>query len=244
MIIVTVKFVNARCDRLIGDQILLSYIKQSRVFNIRQNKSEILAALSNPVNMELKQQLIENLDRQYQTDEYTNPEAVEEVDVDNTSDDMDNTTEEVNEPTKEDTKKRKADESNRSSSTSSKTSKTSESPSDTDTSESGTGDESMEDVQETTDINGDMDIFSEEDVAQVLNENESTDGVNYVQIKPQENHTEIWIMYHDTVNVSDILSYIINAITSEFPDWQFNRVARTYNAVIFVSDEKEDDVIE
>ena len=231
---------------MISDQILLSYIKKSKVFCARENKSEIISALSNPLNLELKQQLIENLDSQYQSNEYTNPDEVKEKlstkvdDYTDVDDDM---------PPDDLADGEKSSKSSHKPSTS--TAKTPSSPSSTDTEEDlsseGTAkvndkpkekskdDKPVEEVSESTDIDSNqIDTKSIE---------ESTDGVNYIQVKSQDNITEIWIIYRDNVNINDKISDIMGLVSSKYPDWQFNRVARTYNAIIFTCDDRQEDVV-
>lgn len=214
---------------MITDQVLLSRIKQSRVFNIRQNKSEILAALSSPINMKLKQQLVENLDGEYRSDKYTNPDEYDDtqtVDIDvndessDVSEDSDN---------KESTEKLTVDKSQQNRQISSDDESDDGQPDDADTN-------SDDEISESVDINT---VSIIEEVKHLLNGDGDTDGVNYVQLSEssnvQDNIKEMWIYYNDNININgDMLSKIISTITSKYADWQFNRMARTYNAVIFV----------
>lgn len=236
---------------MISDQILLSYIKKSKVFCARENKSEIISALSNPLNLELKQQLIENLDSQYQSNEYTNPDEVEEK-LSTKADDYTDVDDDI--PSDNLTNDEKPKSSHKPSAS---TAKTSSSPSSTDTEEDlssenidtkkdkqkekSTEDKSVEEVSESTDI--DSNQIDAKSIEELLNTNKSTDGVNYIQVKSQDNVTEIWIIYHDNVNINDKISDIMGLVSSKYPDWQFNRVARTYNAIIFTCNDRQEDVV-
>lgn len=237
---------------MISDQILLSYIKKSKVFCARENKSEIISALSNPLNLELKQQLIENLDSKYQSNEYTNPDEVKDK-LSTKADDY--TDVDDNMPPDDLADGEKSSKSSHKSSTS--TAKTPSSPSSTDTEEDASSedmvkvkdkpkekskeDKPVEEVSESTDI--DSNQIDTKSIEDLLNTNKSTDGVNYIQVKSQDNITEIWIIYRDNVNINDKISDIMGLVSSKYPNWQFNRVARTYNAIIFTCDDRQEDVV-
>lgn len=231
---------------MISDQILISHLKKSKVFCARENKSEIISALSNPLNLELKQQLVESLDFQYQTDEYVNPDEVTEDELSVDADGGD-----VN--IEEDVQTEDSDDRGTAHTPSHKSSSVSKNTSDIDTDGDSVDDEDKVDdkfekkddklsdeVSESVDVGLDVDEKSVEDL---LNTNNSTDGVNYVQIKFQDDTTEIWINYKDNVNINDKISDIMSLISLKYPDWQFNRVARTYNAIIFTCENAQENVV-
>ena len=179
--------------------------------------------------MKLKQQLVEHLDDEYRSDKYTNPDEYDDtqtVDMDvndessDVSEDSDN---------KESTEKSTVDKSQQNRQISSDDKSDDGQPDDADTN-------SDDEISESVDINT---VSIIEEVKHLLNGDGDTDGVNYVQLSEssnvQDNIKEMWIYYNDNININgDMLSKIISTITSKYADWQFNRMARTYNAVIFV----------
>lgn len=65
-----------------------------------------------------------------------------------------------------------------------------------------------------------------------LNENECTQGVTRVQFIASDMN-EVWIYYKDDVNVNMVLSNVIDIISNMYSELEFNRVARSYNAIVF-----------
>lgn len=65
-----------------------------------------------------------------------------------------------------------------------------------------------------------------------LNSRKETAGV--IRIAEKEN--EIWIYYNDDINLNDIMVDVIESITtSDTPPAEFNRLARSDNAIVFVT---------
>ena len=68
-----------------------------------------------------------------------------------------------------------------------------------------------------------------------LNGRQETAGV--IRIAEKEN--EIWIYYNDDINLNDVMVDVIEAITSlDTQPLEFNRLARSDNAIVFVTDVK------
>lgn len=71
----------------------------------------------------------------------------------------------------------------------------------------------------------------------ILNESSSlTYGVSRIS----ERKNEVWIYYNDDINLNSMLSDIIYAVeSSKFKNLEFNRIARSDNAVVFVKVDKD-----
>jgi hypothetical protein len=65
-----------------------------------------------------------------------------------------------------------------------------------------------------------------------LNSREDTSGVTRVA----EKENEIWIYYNDDVNLNNIMTEVIEfLLTSGYEQYEFNRLARSDNAIVFVT---------
>ena len=65
-----------------------------------------------------------------------------------------------------------------------------------------------------------------------LNGREETKGVSRIMVK--EDNTELWIHYEDTVNLNNVMSNVILTLNScGYYYLQFNRLARSENAIVF-----------
>lgn len=94
-------------------------------------------------------------------------------------------------------------------------------------------------VEESTEITGVNELVSEEDnapelqsgiIKKLLNDAEDTAGVARVDV----NDNDIWIYYNDKINLNDVLDNVISIIKSSGYDMlKFSRLARTDNAVVF-----------
>lgn len=71
----------------------------------------------------------------------------------------------------------------------------------------------------------------------ILNESSSlTYGVSRIS----ERNNEVWVYYNDDVNLNPMLSDIIYTVeSSKFKNLEFNRIARSDNAVVFVKVDKD-----
>jgi len=204
-------------------------IYASKLFRASTRKEKIRAALSDPINVELVKQLRSYLDKDELASLDSEPENdVEDVNVADTGN-------------VEETSESDSDEVSRSSSPGgsphhhlSKMMKDDdlgtvdegfsdlEEPSDT----SDTSDD--ESVEEAVDINNPVTDENVSDTIQAtLNSNPDTEGVRRVNDKG----SEFWIYYNDDVNLNDVMECVISEC--EKHDLDFNRFARTENAIVF-----------
>lgn len=66
-----------------------------------------------------------------------------------------------------------------------------------------------------------------------LNVRQDTAGVNRVQIK----NDELWIYYNDDINLNNVMANVIGVLnTANYSYFEFNRLARTDNAIVFTVD--------
>ena len=66
-----------------------------------------------------------------------------------------------------------------------------------------------------------------------LNVRQDTAGVNRVQIK----NDELWIYYNDDINLNNVMANVIGVLNSaNYSYFEFNRLARTDNAMVFTVD--------
>lgn len=100
-------------------------------------------------------------------------------------------------------------------------------------------DQSKDDVSESVEISG-VDStevvdneFKVSDIQKELNSTSTTDGVRRVSTKG----SEIWIYYNDDVNLNNIMEPVISKL-DKLDDKlvEFNRLARTENAIVFQID--------
>ena len=98
-----------------------------------------------------------------------------------------------------------------------------------------TSDENVESSEAITAV-----VEDELDINQlksILNESSSlTYGVSRIS----ERNNEVWVYYNDDVNLNPMLSDIIYTVeSSKFKNLEFNRIARSDNAVVFVKVDKD-----
>ena len=68
------------------------------------------------------------------------------------------------------------------------------------------------------------------EVKGTLNARQDTAGVNRVQIK----NDELWIYYNDDINLNNVMANVIGLLSiSGYKYFEFNRLARTDNAIVF-----------
>ena len=71
-----------------------------------------------------------------------------------------------------------------------------------------------------------------QDIKGILNSREDTDGVSRVSTKDDK---EVWIYYNDNVNLNDVMVQVIEELNRPgYTYLEFNRLARSDNAVVFV----------
>lgn len=82
-----------------------------------------------------------------------------------------------------------------------------------------------------TDVTDNLDL-EVKSVKGLLNTNSSTSGVSRVSVKDDK---ELWVYYNDNVNLNDVMVNVIEAVNaSGYSYLEFNRLARSENAVVFV----------
>lgn len=220
---------------------MLNAICASKLYRASTRKDKILAAFQDPINTELVGQLAKALDEEYQTPEYLVKESdheepgVQEVGT-APSEPADSEPDNVPAPAPHH-------------SSPSGPPPSSDGPSDEsdiDTSEPSGGDEptSAEPdlIEESTSANGkpvtasrarnmfrDMKQVSDQ-VKGMLNMNQTTSGVSRILCK----ENELWIYYNDDVNLNNVMAEVIELLNiSGYPYLEFNRLARSDNAIVF-----------
>lgn len=222
------------------EEILLKYIYGCKMFRSSSRKNHIKANIANPINVELVQQ-IEDL-----------------------TDDSDGTVEKVN-PSENRSERKilKGPSSSPSGGSYSPSLSDSSEPSEDDifipdeTDNNGNTDENFDDSDslDTSDESVDEDtsdenVESSEAITAVVEEdldinqlksilNESS-SLTYGVSRISDRNNEIWVYYNDDVNLNPMLSDIIYTVeSSKFKNLEFNRIARSDNAVVFVKVDKD-----
>ena len=107
-------------------------------------------------------------------------------------------------------------------------------PSDTETESS----ENAEPVEESVDVsmesvNSSEDISTQTDsIMGLLNASDDTTGVRRCSVK--SDNKELWIYYNDSINLNNVMEPVISLLNaSDYSYLDFNRLARTDNAIVF-----------
>lgn len=92
--------------------------------------------------------------------------------------------------------------------------------------------ESEEPVEESENVYGSTNVAERADVIKgTLNGREDTKGVARIHVKDNE----MWIYYSDDTNLNNIMTAVIEYLNaSGYTDLEFNRLARSDNAIVFV----------
>lgn len=95
-------------------------------------------------------------------------------------------------------------------------------------------------VEESTSIHACTDILSEVDVIKgSLNGTADTAGVNRIHVKDGE----FWVYYNDNVNLNNIMTNVIEFFNATGRTYlEFNRLARSDNAMVFVINNVEEEI--
>lgn len=230
---------------------MIEPIFSSKLFAVSSRKAEIRAAASNPINQNLMQQLSTALDKSYQKAEYLldeedqeklRQEQTESVETKVDETEESEVTEESGVAPKEHSappakpsnlhSKFKAAEKNMSEE---------ESPENaegvpTDTGSVDTKTEAATDIDtgiddSDMDDNGIQDTKSIADsVKATLNDNEDTTGVSRTAIKDDE----LWVYYEDSINLNKVMASAIETLNNLDCGLEFNRLARSDNAIVFL----------
>lgn len=221
-------------------------IFSSKLYRSSRRQDKIRAAMANPINQELMQQLRVYLDDEYQTPEYLDPESATED--------------------KQDVSPSKSKESLDRPHVHKDSQSLHKPPEPTDTSlvddieelEGLKDPEAAEpaeldaqDVSESTKVTRSADSaivsqtvlypgvrYSGTDFSSMVNEikgllnlKDDTAGVNRILIK----NNEMWIYYEDKINLNNVMSSVIESLSAANYAYllDFNRLARTDNAIVF-----------
>lgn len=79
---------------------------------------------------------------------------------------------------------------------------------------------------------GQVSVPSDTELQELLKSQEQCSGVRKVSLQGDE----IWVYYSDNINLNNVMEPTISALAS-YPNIEFNRLARTYNAVVFTVEE-------
>lgn len=222
------------------EEILLKYIYGCKMFRSSSRKNHIKANIANPINVELVQQIQDLTDDSEDTVEKVNPsENRSEQKIlkgpssspsggsysTSLSHGSEPSEDDIFIPDETDNNGKKDENFDDSDSLD-----TSEESVDEDTS-----DENVESSEAITAV-----VEDELDINQlksILNESSSlTYGVSRIS----ERNNEVWVYYNDDVNLNPMLSDIIYTVeSSKFKNLEFNRIARSDNAVVFVKVDKD-----
>ena len=83
----------------------------------------------------------------------------------------------------------------------------------------------------TTDVTDNLDL-EVESIKGTLNTKDDTSGVSRVGVKDDK---EVWVYYNDSVNLNDVMVPVIEQMNASGYNYlEFNRLARSDNAVVFV----------
>lgn len=226
----------------------MNAIFASKMYKSSPNKEKIRAAIEDPVNVELVKQLREYLDDEYITEEYfgevdkSDETAIEDADA---IDDAEVSEDKVESDPKPAT--HSAPHFTPSSTPTIDTDDSSvsdgESSSETSESQEDLTDEVNEDVTEVVEeaTNIDDAIIATSDDSAVndidadslkglLNSRSDTSGATRVSVK----ENELWIYYNDKINLNNVMGPVIDLLNaSSYTNLDFNRLARTDNAMVF-----------
>lgn len=221
-------------DMIFKEEILLKYIYGCKMFRSSSRKNHIKANIANPINVELVQQIQDLTDDSEDTSEKVNPsENRSERKIlkgpssspsggsysPSFSDDIEPSEDDIFIP----------DESNDESDKDEKTDDSINLDNSDELNDEDVSDENVESSEAITAVvEDDVDINQ---LKSILNESSSlTYGVSRIS----ERKNEVWIYYNDDVNLNPMLSDIIYTVeSSKFKNLEFNRIARSDNAVVF-----------
>lgn len=216
----------------------MNIIYSSKLYRSSNRKEKIRANMSNPINVELVQQLESYSDDEDKKRSIHNI-SKERTDSDRISDNDKNQTN--NEPvTKhirfhDDSESMKQDEDSNKDGIIDETLEKdvnsdpiTEDSSDTSTSEDS-DDLNKDEVSESTHLESQCDTLDQYYLKSFLNSNKKTSGV----VRVSSTDDECWVYYNDNVNLNTIIDDVIDSVTNSYSSFIFNRLARKYNAVVF-----------
>lgn len=222
-------------------------IFSSKLFAVSSRKAEIRAAASNPINQNLMQQLSTALDKSYQKAEYLldeeDQEKLRQEQTESAEPEVEETEEsEVTEETGAEPKEHSAPPAKPSNLHSkfkeAEKSMSEDEPSEpaegtpTDTGSVDTKMEAATDIDNGIEDNGIQDTKSIADsVKAALNDNTETAGVSRTAVKDDE----LWVYYEDSINLNKVMASAIETLNTLGYGLEFNRLARSDNAIVFLT---------
>ena len=207
----------------------------------RQHK--ILTALQDPMNTTLVQQLSKYLSEDID-DISSSPIQDEEIVEDNK--DTDDISKEINHTDSGSKISKKSVEPHLNNSTQSNNSSSVKQPEDDDNVNDDSVDDNANDNDKIEDDNDTVNssvnasccicsptiAIDTEIIKGTLNSRQDTSEVSQIRLK-EENPVELWIYYKDTVNLNNIMPAVIDVMYQIDPHIEFNRLARSNNAIVF-----------
>lgn len=198
-----------------------SRIYSSKIFLNSKRKEEIRKKIEAEENIELVNQLISDLDDDYQTLKNVAPELADKLE-ENNDEELDKDEDAVDEESVEDITEDETDsnlvgvpldDTNEGTNTKEEIQK----PEDEDSKES---------IQNSSTIS----IFPLDEIKGTLNNREETVGVYRIEVREKE----LWIYYNDSTNLNNIMTDVIELLNNAgYTYLSFNRLARSNNAIVF-----------
>lgn len=203
---------------------MLQAIYSSKMFRASKRQNEIRAKIEAAQDSELVQQLISDLDENYQTLNHVAPELVDDADqtddkqVSNESDDS------LEKSTSHPTPSKSVGQPISFEETQTDEQVDSESVSDTN------DEEIQQDTNEPITESIHVNILPVDVIKGTLNHKAETAGVSRIESKDKE----LWIYYNDDVNLNNIMTDVIELLNNTgYTYLSFNRLARSNNAIVF-----------
>lgn len=234
----------------------MNAIFASKLFRSSTRQDKIRAALADPVNMELVQQLRSYLDEPYQKMGLMDPQPEEpETDASEVPAQGEAEEESSSSPESSSSSPLHTSAPSHVSGPSSdpmdipglniEDETSSQEPPASEPSEPSSNEESApseEPVAESTKITSSTDVQDTiEQLKGSINMRQETSGVNRILKKEDE----IWIYYEDKVNLNNVMGPVIELVNAlGYSNLEFNRLARSDNAIVFQMYESSTDVME
>lgn len=195
-------------------------IYASKVFQCSKRQTEIRNKIESSGNIELLQQLIGDLDEEFQTVNTVAPELNDQKDTKESDSNQTDDSVETNEPTKSPSVGQPVSFT-----------PSSEKEEPDDNSEGEVSDQESEDkVQEPVEESTKIHVIPLDEIKGTLNHVADTAGVSRIEMKDHE----LWIFYNDEVNLNNIMTEVIELLNNTgYTYLSFNRLARSNNAIVF-----------
>lgn len=195
-------------------------IYASKVFQCSKRQTEIRNKIESSGNIELLQQLIGDLDEEFQTLNTVAPELNDQKDTEESDSNKTDNSVEPNKPTKSPSVGQPV------SFTPSSEKEEPDDNSDSEVPDQESEDKVQEPVEESTKIH----VIPLDEIKGTLNHVADTAGVSRIEIKDHE----LWIFYNDEVNLNNIMTEVIELLNNTgYTYLSFNRLARSNNAIVF-----------